>query len=212
MSNSRIWVIAGALVIIVVLALSGLLGVKPQLDAAQLSNDDRAAVESLNDQHRAEIAALKEQSTRRDAIAAEVAGLRTSVPAIPDLDGLTGQLAQLAALHGVVITAYTPQDTTMFVPSAEIAATVPASVNATNFVVISVSITVEGTRDAALAFVNGLQSGGRLVLVSDLTVGAESDGVTSVAITGLVYALLDTPLVDPAAVAETPAPEAAASE
>jgi len=211
MSNSRIWVIAGALVIVVVLALGGLLGVKPQLDAAKLSNDDREAVEILNDQHRAELAALKEQATRRDAISAEVAALRASVPAIPDLDGLTGELAQLAAQHGVVLTAYTPQDAAMFVPSTELEAVVPASVNATNFAVISVSITVEGTREAGLAFVKGLQSGARLVLVSDVTVGAAEEGVTSVAITGLVYALFDTPIVDPATVAETPAPEATAA-
>jgi len=212
MPNTRIWVIAGALVVFVVIALGGLLGVKPQLDAAQASTSDRETVEALNVQHAAELVALKEDFTRLEEVTAQVAALRSAVPAHADLDTFNGELAALATQAGVVVTSYAPQDLAMFAPSAEIAPLVPPTINSTNFATISVSIAVAGTREGALAFVSGLQSGPRLVLVHGLNVSAVEEGVTTVTISGLLYVLLDTPYVDPAAVVETPAPEAAASE
>jgi len=50
------------------------------------------------------------------------------------------------------------------------------------------------------------------VLVNDVSVAAEELGVTTTNISGLIYFLLDTPFVDPAAVdPSTPAPTVEAS-
>ena len=211
-SNSRIWVISGALVVVLVLALGGLLGVKPQLDAAQLSNEDRANVEVLNAQHAIELEALKEQSTRLAEFQAAVAELRLAIPATADLDTFTGELAALEGATGVRVTSYTPEDAALFAPSPTTAAVAPASIAASSFVKVSVKVSVVGTRDAGLAFVKGLQSGPRLVLISDVNVSAAEDGETTTDVTGLVYFLLETPYVDPAAAVPAPAPEAAAAE
>ena len=210
MNNNRIWIISGALVIVIVLALGGLLGVKPQLDAASASNSDRESVELLNRQHVAELALLKAQAEDIDALAAQVAELRRSVPASADLDTFMGELGALQAANNVVVTSYAPTDAALFLPSPEVEGVVPASVMNSNFATISVAITVIGARESTLNFVQGLQSGSRLVLVSDINVAAAVDGVTTTTITGLVYVLLDAPFVDPA-LAPAPAPEATAA-
>jgi len=210
MSTTRIWVLAGSLVIVMVLALGGLLGVVPQLDAAQQSRSDTEAVEALNLQHAATLAALKDDFTRIDETTAKVAELRASVPATDNLDAFTGEIAALASAHGVTVSSYAPQDAAMFTPSPNTAALVPATINNTNFATISFSVSVAGTREAGLAFVAGLQSGERLALLSAINVSPVEEGVTTVTVTGLVYMLLATPYVAPSA--EAPAAEATAAE
>jgi len=212
MSNTRIWVIAGSLVIVLVIALGGLLGVKPQLDAAQLSKTDTETVEALNQQHAAELVTLSDAFTHIDETNAQVAALRGSIPASEDLDTFTGEIAALARANGVAILSYVPQDAVMFTPSAAVAPNVPASINSSNLATISISISVTGTRDAGLAFVNGLQTGTRLALLSGLNVSPVEEGVTTVTVTGLLYVLFDTPYVDPAAEVPAPAVDATASE
>jgi Tfp pilus assembly protein PilO len=210
MNNNRIWIISGTLVIILVLALGGLLGVKPQLDAASASNSDRESVEMLNLKHAAELAQLKKQAEAIDDLSAQVAELRRSVPASADLDTFMGELAALQAANGVVVTNYTPSDAALFLPSPETEAFVPSSVMNDNFVSISVAITVIGARESTLNFVKGLQAGSRLVHVSDVNVAAAEGGITTTSVTGLVYVLLDAPYQDPA-LAPAPAPEATAA-
>jgi Tfp pilus assembly protein PilO len=215
--NNRLWVIAGALLAVMILALGGLLGVKPQLDAAQASDDDRANVELLNAQHAAELTALKEQSTRLAEFQASVADLRLSVPAVADIESFTGELAALEASTGAEVQTYTAEEPALFVPSESTAAVTPTSVAGTSFVKVGVTIIVKGTRDQTLDFVKGLQSGSRLVLVNDVSVAAEEQGVTTTSLSGLIYFLLDTPFVDPSTEVDpnaTPAPtvDATASE
>lgn len=207
MNSNRIWVIGGVLVTIVVLALGGLLGVKPQLDAAANSNDQRASVETLNEQHRRDLASLKEEFKQVDQIAAQVADLRKSVPASSDLDSIVAELAAMQAVYGVTVISYSSSDPATFLASEEIAAAVPASVNGSNFLTVGLSIGIAGPRDAMLAFVNGMQTNPRLMLVNSLNVSDEDETV----ITAVVYVLLDTPLIDPNAVV-TPAPTATAAE
>jgi Tfp pilus assembly protein PilO len=207
MTNNRIWVLGGVLVIFAILVLAGLLGVKPQLDAAQASTSERENVEALNAQKRIELVSLKEEFSRLDAISAQVGEVRKSIPASPDLDVFTGELAALQAAHGVTVTSYSPQAPSVFVPSEKAAANIPATVDATRFVTIPVEIIITGERQASLDFITGLQSGERLFLVTSVTATAADGGVSTTNITGMLYVLLNQPLVDPAAAATTPPPE-----
>lgn len=213
MDSNRIWIVGGTLVVVVVLALGGLLGVKPQLDAAAVSNSDRESVELMNRTHTAELARLKEQAANIDQLAAQVAELRRSVPTSADLDTFIGELALLQAANKVSVASFVPSDAALFVPAPEIKAVVPATVLDNNFVTISIAITVTGAREATLNFLSGLQAGSRLVLVSDVNVAAADEaGVTTTTITGLIYVLLDAPYVDPTAVVAPATPEATAAE
>jgi len=206
-SNNRIWTIGGVLVIIVVLALGGLLGVKPQLDAAASSDDQRASTEALNAQHKRTLASLEEQFAQVDAIRGQVAEVRNSIPGTADLDGVIGDLAAFQAASGVSITSYSSGDPTPFMASEEIAADVPGSVSASNFLTIEINLVISGTRPAMMTFVNAMQTSNRMMLVKSLNVSDDDETVIS----ALVYVLLDTP-IGAAAEAAVPPVEATASE
>ena len=209
-ASNRIWAISGSLIIVVVLVLAGLLGVLPQLAAANAHKEEAAGVETVNAQHRSELARLKDSASQIDAVSAEVAELRKSVAATTDLDSVIAELAALQAPTGVRISNYASADPVPFAPAAGLVAQVPPSINATNFLTTELQITVDGSRDAAFAFVHALQSSSRLYSVTDIS----STAPTMTLLTIQVYTLLDTPLVDPAAAATTPppAPDAVAAQ
>ncbi|MEO6201500.1 MAG: hypothetical protein ABIX44_10095, partial [Cryobacterium sp.] len=80
---------------------------------------------------------------------------------------------------------------------AAAAAAVPAPVvndliTATNFVAVPISLTVSGTYEKTLDFVEGLQKGTRLVMVTTVTTTKPeaTSGITST-ISGFIYVLLD---------------------
>ncbi|GAB2465380.1 Tfp pilus assembly protein PilO [Conyzicola lurida] len=196
-TNSRIWVIAGVLLIVVIFVLGGLLGVKPQLDAAAANDSERAGVEVLNLQQRAELLRLREESAQTAAITAEVAELQELIPAEAKLDDLIGELAVLQTTYGVSITAYSSLDEALFMPTEEALATLPASITSNNFTTTAIQLSIAGSRDNMMAFVDGLQRGSRLFLASDITMSS----VDTVDIKGFVYRLLETPVVDPTAAA-----------
>jgi len=213
MASNRIWVIAGSLIIVAVLALAGLLGVKPQFDAAKVSDDDRAAVEFVNAQHRATLATLKDEFARLPEITAEVEELRKSVGATIDLDAVVAELAALQVGAGVTITNFSSTDPVPFAVTAAVGPLVPGTITSSNFLTTEIQLSVTGAPRPFMNFVKGMQSSSRLYFVSDITVGA--DGENSV--TALVYTLLDEPLVDePTAVeptaVEPPAPDVDAAE
>ena len=197
--NTRIWVIAGSLVIVVVFALAGLLGVKPQLDSSAASDLDRANVETGNTQQQAELSRLRTESEQTEAIRAEVEQLQKLIPAEANLDDFIGELAALQVQYGVTITAYSSLEEALFIPSAQALATLPTSISSNNFTTIGIQLSIGGPRANTMAFIDGLQKGSRLFLPTTISVSATE----TVDITGLVYRLLDTPVADPAAASAT---------
>jgi len=208
LATNRIWVIAGSLIIVAIVALAGLLGVKPQLDAAKASDDERASVELLNAQHRTDLESLKTDFARLPEVTAEVAGLRNAVPGTIDLDSVIAELAALQAGNGVRITNYSSIAPVPFVPSAVVIPSVPPTVNASNFLTTEIQLSMTGAPAAVMNFVNALQSSSRLYFVTDIAVGPKGENTLTV----LVYTLLDEPLLDPAAVVEPLAPDVDAAE
>ena len=93
-------------------------------------------------------------------------------------------------------------------PAAGVPPVTSSQITAANFVSLTVTVAVKGSYGNALEFVNGLQTGERLVLVSGITTtavtaaeGESSSGDVTALITGLVYVLL------PDAAAEVAPPE-----
>ena len=198
-SNTRIWVIAGSLVIVVILVLGGLLGVKPQLDIAAANALDRANVDTTNIAQKAELERLRTEAEDTDSIRAEVAELQKLIPPDANLDDFIGELAALQVQHGVTIVAYTSLEEKLFAPTEQALATLPASISSNNFTTTAIQLSIAGPRANTMAFVEGLQKGARLFLPTMISVSATD----TVDITGYVYRLLDTPL---AGTAEAPAP------
>lgn len=83
-----------------------------------------------------------------------------------------------------------PSATSAPVPTAGVPPVTNAKISADNFAAIAVQITVKGGYANVLNFVNGLQTGARLFLVTGLTTAASTDypGAVEANISGLIYA------------------------
>ena len=216
MNRNRAVVIGSVLIVVVVVIFGWLLGIQPQLDSAAAADTQRTTVEAQNALHEAELAVLQEQRPKLPQLKEELAELRRSVPANADLERLLGDLHALAAASGVTVTNFTSLDAQAFEPTETIAPTVPASVNADNFVTIPITLTVVGPYQNVMSFVHALQTAPRLVLASGMTLAGipGTDGHVTSSITALVYVLIgeetgaptddDPPVVVVPAPTETP--------
>jgi Tfp pilus assembly protein PilO len=209
MTTTRLWAIVSVVVMLAIAAGAWFLGIQPQLTAISTAESDTSDVEAQNFILQKDLTALKDDVANLAKNQAELDGLRVSIPADDALDTFLGQLDAMAAASGVGVTGFTSADSVPFVPSASAAANVPGDINGSNFLTVPITISTSGTRDQILDFVDELQSGERLILVSDVSVSIGEDGATTGEITALLYVLTDVPLVDPNATpepTETPAP------
>jgi len=195
-SSSRYWTIGGVLVIVVVLILGFFLGVQPQLQAAAIAQRDLSDVEAQNQLQRVELEALKQQFDQLPEISAELEELRLSVPGTASIDEFVTQLSGQLAATGVTLVTFTASPGAPFVPSAQLLAVLPLGINETNFVTIPFQLSIVGPRDGIIAVIAGLQDGRRLALVDQFTLLNSGDtGAIAVDLSGLLYVLLDEPIV-----------------
>ncbi len=221
MNKNRMWIIASVAVMVLVLVLGIVVGIQPQLAATASANEQRASVEASNAGQAAVLEQLKKDFAGIDALKTELAPLSDSVPKGTAMPAFVNQLDALAGTSQVILTGITVADAVPYVPVAATVAAVPkvqsgdstesvptpapddaalagvppvtnAAITSENFASLAVTIAVSGSYGNALNFVNGLQTGKRLFLLSGLTTtttGEDSDTVTAT-ITGLVYVLV----------------------
>jgi Tfp pilus assembly protein PilO len=191
MQQHRIISILSVLSMVVILAIGWFLIAQPQLAAASSADQKRADVAAQIAASQIVVAQLKADSAQLPELLDELDELRTSIPAGVDPSGYLDGLSALAQVAGVQITGLTVED-----PVAYTAATPPVGdfapaeseevddesssgdfpgiithplIDASDFVAIPVTIEMAGEASAIMRFINGLQSGDRLFLVSNFT-------------------------------------------
>ena len=195
-SSTRYWTIGGTLFIVLVLVLGGVLGVQPQLQAVSLAQRELADVEAQNQLQRVELEALKQQFELLPEVTAELETLRLSIPATASIDAFTTQLSAQLAATGVTLMTFTASPGAPFAPSPQLTAALPPGINDSNFVTIPFQLSAVGSRDGILAFIASLQDGRRLALVDQFTILNGGDtGAIALDLSGLLYVLLDEPIV-----------------
>ena len=236
MDKNRLWMIGSVLVMVLVLVLGVVVGIMPQLAAKATADTERASVETSNAGQSQVLAQLKKDFEGIEALKDELAPLSASVPSGTEMPAFVNQLDALAIETQVTLTGITVADAVPYAPVAapveaevvaesgstptptpspseaaiEPGAGVPPVTNSQitgdNFASLAVTVSVKGSYGNALRFVNGLQTGKRLFLVSGLTTtletadeGAASTGDVTATVVGLVYVLV------PAATAAAPA-------
>lgn len=204
--TNRLWIPVAAILGIAILAMGWFLGVSPKLDEMNAANEQRASVEAQNRIHEARLAELKKQFEKIDELRADLALDQVALPPGDELSTFLGQLHSLEGSSGVVLQTFSASDGQSYLP-AEGAEAPSGLVTADNFIAITIDLTVSGTREQVIDFVNDLQYGDRLFLVTKLTVSKtegqqETDaGDYTGSISGFVYVL-----VDPSAPPPTPTP------
>jgi Tfp pilus assembly protein PilO len=223
MDKNRIWVLGSVIVMVAVVALGFLLGIQPHLKSIAAARADSAAVEVVNLAQTATLDALKLDFAGIDEVRAELEPLNLSVPTGTEMPTFVNQLSELAARSRVTVAAITVADAVAYSPvvatPAEGAAPVAEDAEATDavptevgpvetagippvvdalitedsFASLNVQLSIQGDYDRVLEFVDGLQTGGRLFLVSGISTAnsSEEDSVgVEATISGLVYVLI----------------------
>lgn len=223
MDKTRLWVIASVLVMALVLAGGWFLGVQPQLGSIADAEAQTASVQQTNETYAQALAKLKKDSADLPALKAKLASLAASVPEGSAVPAFIDQLNALYTASNVVCIDQSFSDAVAYSPVAPPAAATPTStqtpapgaaatptpaptatagtppvvsslITATNFAARPVSITVRGQFADILTFVNGLQTGPRLFLVTSFSTVAATDaaagaGSLDAKVSGYVFSL-----------------------
>lgn len=224
MDRNRLWVIGSVLVMALILVGGWVVGVQPQLAAIAEADTQKAAVEETNARNLRVLEQLKKDSADLPKLRTKLAALAESVPEGSSIPTFTSQLNALYSSSNVICVdqafadavAYkpvsppaapaaasasstpTPTATATPAPTPTAPAGVPPVVNtlitSQNFAAQPVTITVRGQYADILNFVNGLQTGPRLFLVTALstapTTGTDAaPGSLDGKIAGYIYSL-----------------------
>ncbi len=225
-------------VMVVLVAAGWFLVAQPQLAAASTANTNLSGVQAQIQSTQATIAQLQGEQKKVPELTKQLAALQESIPAEANSSSYIDGLNLLAATAGVTITAITVGDAVQYSPAvapaaasaatptaspsptpAPSASTAPkapvgwvpptnAGITASNFIAIPVSITAEGSWAADLAFIDGLQTGKRLLLINGIATApnATDATVTTAKISGYIYVLLDPKVAALQAKTATPTP------
>lgn len=214
MNKSRFWVIAAILTIVVTIAGGWFIGISPQLGAAAAAKTDRSQVIAANQRNQILLAQLKRDYQNIDALKNQISNLQKSVPPVREIPSFVTELNTLANAQGVIVKSFAVSDAKPYTPitqgsTGKNAPSGPSQtdprITPNNFFPIPVQFAVTGDYAKVLDFVNDVQLGRRLFLVSGLSsVGATnskgakggpttSGGAQKVtsSITGYIYVLLN---------------------
>ncbi|MFA0848746.1 type 4a pilus biogenesis protein PilO [Curtobacterium sp. WHRI 8282] len=219
MNRNRLSFVVALVAIGAVLAGAWFLGVQPQLAQAADNSSQQTDIDATNARNQAELARLQKASDALAETKTKLDALRASVPSTPSTDALLRELNGAATAAGVTVTSITVGDAKAYepvagqaseepaasasaTPSAEPTPTAPtartdAAINGSNFVVIPVTVAVQGSYDQALAFTKAVQSGQRLFLVTGIASTSSDSGASPMdaqawSLSGSVYVLAES--------------------
>lgn len=216
----RLVMLATILGTLVLLVFGALVLVQPLLSAAGQLDQQRADLEQQAAGIQAKLTRLEADSKRLPELQDDVDELRASIPASLDSSAYLTALSGLADSSGVTLSSITVSDAQPYAVAADAAADPAVSgtiitspiITADNFVLIPVSVGVTGSWDQVLAFLDGLQHGSRLFLVSSYSASGGGSGGIVATISGYIYVIPTGATGDPGpdtfpTSTPTPAPE-----
>jgi Tfp pilus assembly protein PilO len=213
MNSTRLITIAVAIVAIGVALLGWFLGISPLLAQAERARSEQAAVDAMNAQHSAVLAQLQADFERIDELEAEYDEVQRAMPNGPATDLMLDEVDAAAAATGVVVTSVSFSEGVLVTAgSGESGVTndptaVPEAL-ATRLASVPFAIAASGQYSSLVAFVDQLQLGDRLTLVTTLSFVGMAEASTA-QIGGLLIVLADEPVTGaaaPPAPTETPTP------
>jgi len=184
MSKNRMWVIGATLVMVVIVTGGWVLGIAPQLATAANANRDRVNVVAANTRNQLVLAKLKKDYEHIDSLKNQLLTLQNAVPPAANISSFVTELNTLAGAHKVTLNSITVSDARPYSPVTQVtpAESSPAGspqtnskITTENFVTIPVQISVTGDYGNVLNFVDDVQTGQRLILVSALSTSGSTD-------------------------------------
>ncbi|MDN4643475.1 hypothetical protein [Arthrobacter sp. PsM3] len=215
MDRNRLFVIGAALAMVVVIFFGWTVGVQPQLAASVAAAEETKAVQASNASQADVLSVLKKDYANIGTLQAQRDQLRKAVPAGTDMSAFIDELHAVVVAHGVALGNFAVTEGQAYVApkAAGTGAAAPAGTTAPapgagtapdGLVLMPIQLAVTGQYGKVLDFVQGLQTGTRLVLVTTLTTAPSSTGAGAgrdftAQIGGFAYVLSDHPTGRPAA-------------
>lgn len=194
MSVNRLLAAAAGAGAVGILMLGWLLGVSPKMGEIAAADAETASAAAQNAALEQSNAELREQSESIEERRADLAELLEAVPAEAATDDFVDAVERTAVASDVVLETLTLGEGVSYgtggagaipaVDGAESTAPEPLA----GLVTIEVSLTVAGDPEQAMHFVDELQTGDRLLTVTQVTTDAGPPGMTTVR--GYLYVLL----------------------
>lgn len=131
MTVMRKWSLLTAVLVLAVLAAGWFLLVSPKRGDAASLRDQKTQQDNANATLRTQIAALKEQAKDLPKLQAQLAVIRTQLPADPQLPRLVRDLSAIAKSSGVTLASLAPSDPVALTPSVT-APAAPATTTTTS--------------------------------------------------------------------------------
>lgn len=163
----RIWLLAGGLLGVAVIALGWLLGASPLFAQADQSDAQRAGVESQNRQYEATLANMKALDERKDELVEDYDLIKASVPPVLDLEGYFDWIATAANTSGVSLTTAAADAVQPYQESDPRVGTVPLDPGFQKTLgLVPVRLQIGGNAEQVANFLHMLQTDGRLQLIT----------------------------------------------
>ena len=221
MDRNRLWVLGAIALMGITALLGWMIGISPNLKAASAANADRLIVEQQNADADAKLAELKKQFEGIGTLKNDLASVRMAVPEGAAIPAFLRQLDTLTSQNDVRLTDFSVGDAERYTPAAieapvaeeeaapvaedaAAAATTPATVAAAptlpaapsgitgeNFVAVPITVSIEGSYSKLLDYLDGLQKGERLALVTSLETTTVSPDISTAKIAAYIYVLLN---------------------
>ncbi|WIE61238.1 type 4a pilus biogenesis protein PilO [Curtobacterium sp. MCLR17_032] len=208
MTRNRLNMVLAVIGMVVVAVGGFFLGVQPQLARAAADDTQQSTVQQENALKSVELARLRKQAKTLPEMQAELGRLEASVPSATKMSAFYDEIGQAASAAGVTVSAITTSDAVAYTPPvsepttpsatgtptptptptpepvASASASAPpvatdASITASNFSVVPVTVSVDGSFDQALSFVGRAQALQRLYLVNSITSSASDPSLES---------------------------------
>ena len=200
--------------------LGGLLGIAPKLEEVRAVTAHREVVDAQNAEYEIALESLQHDFDGIAEFRTYLGTLQTAVPPDAAIPAFVGQLEVIAHQNNVILESLTLGDAVPYeevagaalsagagagddavpppgmpVPDADSADSANAAANSFSdgaYLALPITMSVQGAQSNLFDFVAGLQHGERTVSISTLVTEApQGTDTTELAITGMIYVLLD---------------------
>ena len=190
MSRSKSLFIGALLIVIAIIGGGWFLEISPQRAITSHLNSERANVLALNAKNQLLLTQLKKEYQSIAPLKSQLDLLTHSIPPTANVSAFIAELNSTANIYNVTIKSIVVSDAKPYTLAAQAPANsgskeppAPESntkINSANFVIIPLQVSISGKDADVLDFVNGIQNGQRLFLISTFTsAGSMGSGATS---------------------------------
>jgi Tfp pilus assembly protein PilO len=165
LSDTRVWLVGGALLALVIAAVGWTVFIGPQLSTTRDLRDQTVETQRANDLLQVKARSLEDKSTRMGQLTASLRAAEAALPSGSGLPDFTRQINAQATAAGVVITSV------VVGAPAPVAGATPASAVDGGLFSMPVTLESRGALSDQIAFLGAVRTGGaRRVLISSLQV------------------------------------------